>query len=72
MSRSYKKHPSVKCEKSCKWGKRQANRKFRHTLDNVSNGKYYRKVYSSWDICDYKFVAFTRKDRYLYRKYSRK
>ena len=72
MSRSYKKNPSVKCEHSCKWGKKQANRKFRHTTDDISNGNYYRKVYCTWDVCDYKYVAFSKEERKRFRKYARK
>ena len=38
MSRSYKKYPSGKCERSCKWGQRQANKKIRHTIQTIPNG----------------------------------
>lgn len=55
MSRSYKHHPHVKCEKSCKKGKRWANKKVRQFLKNnpISNGCQYQKVFNTCDICDY-------------------
>lgn len=56
MSRSYKKHPFVKCERSCKKGKRWANKKVRTYLKRgniLPRGAAYQKVFCSWDICDY-------------------
>lgn len=56
MSRSYKKFPFVKCEKSCKKGKKWANKKVRTYLKRgceLSDGSAYQKVFCSWDICDY-------------------
>lgn len=52
MSRSYKKTPFVKCEKSCKKGKRWANKKVRACVEALSH-KTYKKLFCSWDICDY-------------------
>lgn len=52
MSRSYKKSPYVTACKH-KQGKRLANKRVRNTAW-LSNGKGYKKVYESWDICDYK------------------
>ena len=72
MSRSYKKYPSGKCERSCKWGQRQANKRIRHTLQTISNGGAYKKLYNSWDICDYKFVAFLPSEKEKYKEYKRK
>ena len=72
MSRSYKRYPSWKCGKSCKWGQRQANKRIRHTLQGISNGKAYKKLYNSWDICDYKFVLFLKEEQVRYIKYERK
>ena len=37
-----------------KWEKRQANKKVRRTK-NVGNGKNYKRIYDSWNICDYRF-----------------
>lgn len=53
MSRSYKKHGFCKCENSCKIGKRFANRRVRRYKDEIPNGKAYKKIYPSYDICDY-------------------
>ena len=53
MSRSFKHTPHCKCEKSCKWGKKQANKRVRHYKGEIGNGKNYRKLYNSYDICDY-------------------
>lgn len=52
MSRSYKKTPFVKCEKSCKKGKKWANKRVRTSV-NVLPHKAYKKLFCSWDICDY-------------------
>lgn len=57
MSRSYKKYPFVKCENSCKRGKNFANNKVRSYLKTgkeVPNGKKYKEIFNSWDICDLK------------------
>ena len=53
MSRSYKHFPFVKCEKSCKKGKKWANNKVRNIIEEIPNGKAYKKYFCSWDICDY-------------------
>lgn len=58
MSRSKRKYPIVKCEKSCKTGKRFANRRVRRYKGFISNGKDYKRLYCSWDICDYYFSIF--------------
>ena len=58
MSRSRKKFPIVKCENSCKVGKKFANRRVRRYKDFIPNGKDYKKLYCSWDICDYYFCLF--------------
>ena len=55
MSRSYKKYPYWKIERSCKKGKIFANNKVRSYLKSgkeVSDGKSYKKIYESWAICD--------------------
>ncbi len=72
MSRSYKKYPSCKCERSCKKGQRVANKKIRHFKSDISNGREYKKLYCSWDICDYKFIAFTKEDQMRCARYKRK
>lgn len=56
MSRSYKKYPYWKIERSCKKGKIFANNKVRSYLKSgkeVSDGKSYKKIYESWAICDF-------------------
>ena len=59
MSRSYKKHPVVKCAPvKAVWEKRQANRTFRRRArDGSVRGKsaIHRKFYESWNIHDYIF-----------------
>ena len=57
MSRSFKKHPWVTDHhvKSSKESKKFANKAVRNKED-LPNGKAYKKVYESWDICDYKYI----------------
>ena len=59
MSRSYKKHPYSK-DRPSKGMKKFANKKVRHTKD-IPNGKAYKKVFESWDICDWRWI-WTRAD----------
>ena len=57
MSRSYRKFPCVKDRNSCKWGKRQCNKRFRRTksLEDIPNGSFYKKTVCKWDyLWDYK------------------
>ena len=58
MSRSFKKIGHCKCEHSCKKGKQFANRRLRRKGINfeIPNGKAYKKLNESWNICDYKFI----------------
>lgn len=53
MSRSYKKSPYV-VDKKNKKDKRLANKKVRNTAW-IANGMGYKKVYETWDICDWKW-----------------
>jgi len=69
MSRSFKKFPSAKSDgpKSIRFSKRQANKRVRRT-NSLDSGMSYKKVYCSWDIVDYKFVAYRDSDLdYLFR-----
>ena len=50
MSRSYKKNPIHK--DSNKWAKKYANKVVRRTK-TIHSGKSYRKIFNSWDICDW-------------------
>lgn len=67
MSRSYK-HTPV-CTDS--WGlsgvkkywKRIANRKVRRTKEIGRKSKNYKKVYESWNLCDYRF--YMEKESYV-------
>ena len=56
MSRSYKSTPGW-CDSST-FGKRQANKRVRHYKGDLSNGKSFKKLYCSYDICDYKSLYY--------------
>lgn len=61
MSRSYKKFPMVKCERSCKYGKKRANKKIRNLRKSgveIPSGRSYKKLFESCEICDYSFTEF--------------
>ena len=58
MSRSYKKTPYCSCKKN-KFAKNQANRKIRRNKDELYQNREFRKVYDSWDICDYGEVGIS-------------
>lgn len=62
MSRSYKKSPVCTDHNTpgTRWAKRQAAKAVRRYNDCIDDGKSYRKVYCSWNICDYRFYQ-TRK-----------
>jgi len=56
MSRSYRKHVEISKDPGGpyrKFAKKMAKRKVRRTKD-IPDGKAYRKVYCSWEICDYR------------------
>lgn len=60
MSRSYRKFYAAK--DNDKRQKQLANKKVRHTnkLDPLKGGEY-KKIYSTWDICDY-YCVWTKED----------
>ena len=62
MSRSYRKYPciSIYYGKSGKFGRRQANKKIRSLpIDyELPKGRGFKKLYNSYDICDYQFTQF--------------
>lgn len=65
MSRSYKKTPYCGDPKS-KDAKRAANKRVRihlKDMDNNLSGSCYKKLYDSYDICDY-YDGFTSFDEY--------
>ena len=74
MSRSYKKHPWC-CDTKGKDDKRNANKKVRSRLKDpnyVLKGSDYKKVFESYDICDYKWMEtwesfWAREWRYYYK-----
>ncbi|WP_127497369.1 hypothetical protein [Paenibacillus glycanilyticus] len=57
MSRSFKKSPACTDHHTpgTSWAKRQAAKAVRRFTDEISNGKWYRKLYCSWNICDHRF-----------------
>lgn len=61
MSRSYKKNPWC-CSSNHAFGKNQANRRIRNVNvdEQIPNGKYYKRYYNSWEICEYKnYTSFS-------------
>lgn len=63
MSRSYKKTPRCGDYKD-KYLKKCANRKVRRLRIDADPPKYnnYKKIFSSWDICDYESVGVSFND----------
>lgn len=60
MSRSYKKTPLF-CDRNPRM-KKYANRRFRRYNGEVQNGKWYKKYTCSYNICDYKFGCWSKKE----------
>ena len=56
MSRSFKKTPGF-CDRN-PFNKRQANKRVRKDW-RIPSGGAYRRVFCSWDICDYRFLFYT-------------
>lgn len=63
MSRSFKKSLVAK-ERNDKYNKRCANKKVRRYNDYIPNGKSYKKIYESYDICDFAFIAISEDEVY--------
>jgi len=63
MSRSFKKNAGWTDHRSpfSKFAKKFANRKVRRTK-NIPNGGAYKKIYESWEICEYKFLYFSKSE----------
>jgi hypothetical protein len=59
MSRSFKHVPGWTDRSP--WAKKMANKRVRK-MNEVPNGKSYKKAYESWDIHDYKTLLFTKMD----------
>jgi len=65
MSRSRKKNPVWKSTSTKPWyWKRQASKAARK--HDLSSGGSYKRVYNSWNICDYCTTMFTYDMRYWY------
>ncbi len=70
MSRSYKK---VACCKDYNRGmKKSANRYIRRNYLFVPSGMAYKKLFCSWNICDYKFLKSFSIYKNEFQNYSRK
>lgn len=56
MSRSTKKSPvwTEQSKRCTRWVKRQAGKAVRRYKSDIANGKSYRKLFCSWNICDYR------------------
>lgn len=67
MSKSVKKTPIFKG--TYPDGKRLANKKVRKEKQ-LSSGNYYKKVFNSWNICDFNSYIF--EDESYYEKVFRK
>ena len=62
MSRSYKKHGEMVKQQNTRGQKKFANRRVRRHMDALPpKGKSYKKLFSSWEICDYKWI-WTKED----------
>ncbi|MBU7315327.1 hypothetical protein [Paenibacillus oleatilyticus] len=57
MSRSVKKSPvwNDHYTPGTRWAKQQASKAVRRYAGDMQNGKWYRKLFCSWNICDYRF-----------------
>ena len=64
MSRSYKKH-AVFTDNGCSHAnKKLASRITRRAInrgEDFQDGNWYRKWYCSWNICDYRFGYYTKR-----------
>ena len=72
MSRSKKKEAVVSDygRNYTKYAKRWAAKAVRKFKGNITDGSYFKKIFPTWNIFDYKFHAF--KDDVWYEKFKRK
>lgn len=63
MSHSFKKQLVAK-ERNDKHNKKSANKKVRRYSDDIANGKAYKKIYESYDICDFAFIILNEDEVY--------
>ena len=68
MSRSYKRVPC--CKDHNRGMKKTANRYVRRNHLAVPSGMAYKKLFCSWDICDYKFLESFSAYKYSYRRWA--
>jgi len=64
MSRSYKEPWVTDNGPHTKWAKRLANKKVRKFVKFLLNNTIYKKIFCSWDICDYKFYLPEKEEAY--------
>lgn len=69
MSRSYKKVPC--CKDHNRGMKKYANRYVRRNYLIVPSGKAYKKLFCSYNICDYKFIESFQSYQKGWYKYNR-
>lgn len=70
MSRSYKKHPRCGFYKD-KFYKRYANVRVRKNTQDILSHNYYKKLLSSYRICDYEsFLSFQEYWKAILRSYN--
>ncbi len=63
MSRSFKKTPGF-CDRN-PFNKRQANKRVRKDW-TIDSGGAYRRCFESWDICDFRFLYFSKANLEFY------
>lgn len=54
MSNSYKKAIFQQSGNYKRFAKRAANKRVRRVDDELSDGTFYKKIYNSWDISDFR------------------
>jgi hypothetical protein len=69
MSRSYKKVPGHYDRSP--YHKRQANVKVRRFKDDPQDGGWYKKLYESWNIHDFRWPYLPMGRHYSYTRYDR-
>lgn len=70
MSRSYKKVPC--CKDYNRGMKQRANRHLRRNYLDIPSGRAYKKLFCSYDICDYRFLETFSSYKKWILKYSHK
>ena len=60
MSRTIRKFPSWKNNQNSKLGKRRAAKAVRHTEEMHGKGNFFKKVFSRYNIFDFKDTIYTK------------